>query len=78
MKFKNEKTNIFYVHSHMYFFCYQTELGSAHPPHSKANLLTLVCGEGKFGAYLQGTKQGEQWLMLKDPNKRQMAFREWF
>ena len=40
--------------------CYQTELGSAHPLCSKANLLTLGCGEGKYSIYLQGNKKGEQ------------------
>lgn len=44
--------------------------------HSKANLLTLGCTEGKYSIYLQGTKQGEcaaqtqkaqtsQWLSRK-------------
>ena len=28
-------------------------------PRSKANLLTLGCGEGKYSIYLQGTKKGE-------------------
>ena len=32
---------------------------SAHPPHSKASLLTLGCGGGKVQHLLQGTKQGE-------------------
>ena len=40
--------------------CYRTELGSARPLHSKANLLTPGCGEGKYSVYLQGAKQGKQ------------------
>ena len=39
--------------------CYQTELGSARPPHSKANLLTPDCDEGKYSVYCRA-KQGEQ------------------
>lgn len=35
---------------------YQTKLGSL-PLYSKANLLTLSGGEGKYGIYFQGTKQ---------------------
>ena len=31
--------------------CYLTKLGSTHQPHSKANLLTLSCGEGKYRVY---------------------------
>lgn len=36
-------------------------------PLSKANLLTPVCGKGKFSAYLQGAKQREG-SCSKDPN----------
>ena len=39
--------------------CYLTNLRSACPMHSKANLLTPGCGGGKYSVYLQGTKQGE-------------------
>ena len=41
--------------------CYWTKLGSACLPHSKANLLTLGCVEGKYTVLLQGTSK----LMLR-------------
>ena len=34
-----------------YWFCYQTKLGSTCPMHSKDNLLTPGCDEGKCGIY---------------------------
>ena len=37
---------------------YQTKLGFAYLLCSKANLLTLGCGEGKYSIYLWGAKQG--------------------
>ena len=45
-------------------------------PLSKANLLTPVCGKGKFSAYLQGAKQREG-SCSKDPNSL-IAFSEGF
>lgn len=36
-------------------------------PLSKADLLTPVCGEGKFSAYLQGAKR-EEGSCSKEPN----------
>ena len=48
---------------------------SAHPPHSKASLLTLGCGGGKVQHLLQGTQQSPGQLVLKKP-KLLDAFQE--
>ena len=45
--------------------CYQ--LGSAHPPGSKANLLTPGCGEGKYSIYCR-CQAGMGSLCSKDSN----------
>ena len=39
-------------------YCYRTKLGSARLTGSKANLLTVGCGEGNI-AFITGVKQGE-------------------
>ena len=38
--------------------CYQTELGSPRPRHSKANLLIPSCGEGKYSIYCRAPSKG--------------------
>ena len=40
---------------------------SAHPPHSKASLLTLVMVEGKYSIYCRATNKENGQLVLKRP-----------
>ena len=51
--------------------CYRTKLGSTRPMCNKANLLTPVCGEGKYNVYCKAPSvrpSKETWqLMLKKP-----------
>ena len=54
--------------------CYQTELGPTHPTHSKVNLLTPGCGEGKHSIYCRCQARRTGSTYSKDPNSL-MAFR---
>ena len=47
--------------------CYQNKLGSTCPTHSKANLLTVGCGEEKYRVYCRAPNKENRQLMLKRP-----------
>ena len=44
---------------------YQTKLGSTRPVHSKASVLTLDCGEGKYSVYCKVPSVENGQLRLK-------------
>ena len=59
------------------YYCYQTKLQVHSLGHSKANLLTLDCGEGKRSVYCRAPSKESRLLVLQRPNSL-MAFRERF